>query len=142
MALREAMARDGSAAYGGRIRPEEVAITRGCSQAFCAAIRTLAGPGKEEILSMPDMFNHKKCLDMQRIRAVVLRCGHGMVPEAAVAARLVSARTRAIVLVSPDTPSGAEYPGRGAARPHGARGLRAGRGRDLSRFRQPRGGAA
>lgn len=109
-ALREAVARDWSVAYGGRILPAQVAITQGCNQAFCAAIQTLAGPGDEIILPLPWYFNHKMWLDMQGIRAVGLHCGQGMIPDADEAARLVTDRTRAIVLVSPNNPSGAEYP--------------------------------
>ncbi len=108
--LREAVARDWSRAYGGSIRPDEVAITQGCNQAFCATIQTLAGPGDEIILPLPWYFNHKMWLDMQGIRTVGLHCGQGMVPDAEAAAKLITDRTRAIVLVSPNNPSGAEYP--------------------------------
>ncbi|WP_199260670.1 aminotransferase [Paracoccus binzhouensis] len=108
--LREVVARDWSRAYAGTIRPDEVAITQGCNQAFCAAIQTLARAGDEVILPTPWYFNHKMWLDMQGIRAVPLRCGPGMLPDAEAAARLISDRSRAIVLVSPNNPSGAEYP--------------------------------
>ena len=108
--LREAVARDWNRDYGGDIRAGEVAITQGCNQAFCAAIQTLAAPGDEIILPLPWYFNHKMWLDMQGIRAVGLHCGQGMIPDADEAARLVTDRTRAIVLVSPNNPSGAEYP--------------------------------
>ena len=109
-ALREAVARDWSAAYGATIAPSQVAITQGCNQAFCAAIQTLAGPGDEIILPLPWYFNHKMWLDMQGITAVGLHCGQGMIPDAAEAAKLITGRSRAIVLVSPNNPSGAEYP--------------------------------
>ena len=70
--LREAVARDWSRAYGGTIRADQVAITQGCNQAFCAAIQTLAAPGDEIILPLPWYFNHKMWLDMQGIRTVGL----------------------------------------------------------------------
>ena len=108
--LREAVARDWSRAYGGSIRAGQVAITQGCNQAFCAAIQTLAGAGDEIILPLPWYFNHKMWLDMQGIRTAGLHCGQGMIPDVAEAARLITDRTRAIVLVSPNNPSGAEYP--------------------------------
>ena len=108
--LREAVARDWNRDYGGDIRAGEVAITQGCNQAFCAAIQTLAAPGDEIILPLPWYFNHKMWLDMQGIRTVGLHCGQGMIPDAAEAAKLITDRTRAIVLVSPNNPSGAEYP--------------------------------
>lgn len=108
--LRAEVAAQWSAAYGGTILPAQVAITQGCNQAFCAIMATLAGAGDEVILPTPWYFNHKMWLDMQGVRAVPLPCGPGMVPEPEAAARLVGPRTRAIVLVSPNNPTGAEYP--------------------------------
>ncbi|MTH65022.1 aminotransferase [Paracoccus shanxieyensis] len=108
--LRDAVARDWSRDYGGTIRPAQVAITQGCNQAFCAVMQTLAGPGDQIILPLPWYFNHKMWLDMQGIGAVGLHCGQGMIPDAAEAEKLLTDRTRAIVLVSPNNPSGAEYP--------------------------------
>lgn len=108
--LREAVAREWSRAYGASLTPAHVAITQGCNQAFCAALTTLAGAGDEVIIPVPWYFNHKMWVDMQGVRAVPLACGDDMIPDAQAAARLVTDRTRAIVLVSPNNPSGAEYP--------------------------------
>ncbi|AGT07870.1 aminotransferase [Paracoccus aminophilus] len=108
--LRAAVAAEWSRAYGGTLSPDHVAITQGCNQAFCAAIATVAGQGDEVIIPVPWYFNHKMWLEMQGVKAVPLSCGPGMVPEAEAAARLISARTKALVLVSPNNPSGAEYP--------------------------------
>ncbi|WP_278877500.1 aminotransferase [Paracoccus yeei] len=109
-ALREAVAARWSADYGGSVAPAQVAITQGCNQAFCAAIQTLARAGDHVILPLPWYFNHKMWLDMQGIGAVGLPCGPGMIPDAGQAAALITERTRAIVLVTPNNPSGAEYP--------------------------------
>ena len=108
--LRAEIARQWSAAYGGAIRPDQVAITQGCNQAFTAAMSTLAGAGDEVILPTPWYFNHKMWLDMQGITTVPLPAGPGLIPQADQAARLITPRTRAIVLVSPNNPGGAEYP--------------------------------
>ena len=108
--LRGAVAAEWTRAYGGMVSPGNVAITQGCNQAFCAAIATLARAGDEVIIPVPWYFNHKMWLDMQGVTAVPLACGQGMVPDAEAAAALISDRTRAIVLVSPNNPSGAEYP--------------------------------
>ncbi|MCL4187218.1 MAG: aminotransferase [Rhodobacteraceae bacterium] len=109
-ALREAVAARWTAAYGGRIEPAQVAVTAGCNMAFCAALATLAGPGEEVILPAPWYFNHRMWLDMQGVRTVPLACGEGMLPDPAAAAALVGPATRAIVLVTPNNPTGAEYP--------------------------------
>ena len=108
--LRAEVASQWSAAYGGSIAPDQVAITQGCNQAFCAALAVLAGAGDEVILPTPWYFNHKMWLDMAGCRAVPLPTGAGLVPDAADAARLITPRTRAIVLVSPNNPGGVEYP--------------------------------
>jgi aspartate/methionine/tyrosine aminotransferase len=108
--LRAEIAQQWSAAYGGAIRPDQVAITQGCNQAFTAAMSTLAGAGDEVILPTPWYFNHKMWLDMQGITTVPLPAGPGLIPQADQAAKLITPRTRAIVLVSPNNPGGAEYP--------------------------------
>ena len=109
-ALRAEIASQWSAAYGGVIQPEQVAITQGCNQAFCAVMSTLAGAGDEVILPTPWYFNHKMWLDMQGVKTVPLPAGEGLIPVAEEAARLITDRTRAIVLVSPNNPGGSEYP--------------------------------
>ena len=109
-ALRSEIAAQWSAAYGGVIRDDQVAITQGCNQAFCAVMSTLAGAGDEVILPTPWYFNHKMWLDMQGVKTVPLPAGAGLIPQAEAAAQLITDRTRAIVLVSPNNPGGAEYP--------------------------------
>lgn len=109
-ALRAEIASQWSLGYGGQVAPEQVAITQGCNQAFCAVLSTLAGAGDEVILPTPWYFNHKMWLDMAGIGAVPLATGPGLIPEADKAATLITDRTRAIVLVSPNNPGGVEYP--------------------------------
>ena len=109
-ALRAEVAAQWSLAYGGEIAADQVAITQGCNQAFCAATATLAGSGDEILLPTPWYFNHKMWLDMAGIKAVPLATGAGLLPDPAAAAALIGPRTRAIVLVSPNNPGGVEYP--------------------------------
>jgi len=108
--LREAVASEWSDAYGGGVDGGDVAITSGCNQAFAAAVATLAAAGDEVLLPTPWYFNHKMWLDMSGIRAVPMPCGAGMLPDLEAATALITDRTRAIVLVTPNNPTGAEYP--------------------------------
>ncbi|MDT8853652.1 aminotransferase [Paracoccaceae bacterium Fryx2] len=109
-ALRAEIAQQWSAAYGGTITPDQVAITQGCNQAFTAVMSTLAGAGDAVILPTPWYFNHKMWLDMQGVTTIPLPTGPTLIPDAALAASLITPRTRAIVLVSPNNPGGVEYP--------------------------------
>ncbi len=109
-ALRAEIAAQWSASYGGQIDPAQVGITSGCNQAFAAAIAALCGEGDEVILPVPYYFNHRMWLDMAGVATVPLVCGADMVPTVDAAEALITDRTRAIVLVSPNNPCGVEYP--------------------------------
>ena len=109
-ALRAELASQWSAGYGGTIISDQVAVTAGCNQAFAAALSTLAGAGDQVIIPTPYYFNHKMWLDMEGVEAVALPTGDDLIPDPDQAARLITDRTRAIVLVSPNNPCGTEYP--------------------------------
>ena len=111
-ALRAALARDMGDFYGAAIAAEDVGITAGCNQAFCLALLALARAGEEVILPLPYYFNHQMWFDMQGITArhLPLRPERGGVPDPADAAALIGPKTRAIVLVTPNNPTGAIYP--------------------------------
>jgi aspartate/methionine/tyrosine aminotransferase len=110
--LRRAFAAHLGADYRASVEAENVAITSGCNQAFCVAVSALAGPGDEVVLAVPYYFNHLMWLQMQGIEPVCLpfdaaepgRLSLDRIQEA------VTPRTRAVVLVSPCNPTGAEFP--------------------------------
>lgn len=108
--LRAALARRISALYGGTVTAEQVALTSGCNQAFCAAVATLAGPGDEVILPRPWYFNHHMWLTMQGVKTVPLTTGPDLLPTLDDCAALITPRSKAIVLVTPNNPGGVEYP--------------------------------
>jgi len=108
--LRAELAQRTARIYGGSVEAEQIAITSGCNQAFAAAIAALCGEGDEVIVPVPWYFNHKMWLDMAGAVAVPLKCESDMMPDPWDAARLITPRTRAIVLVTPNNPAGVEYP--------------------------------
>ena len=109
-ALRERLAADWAAHYGGAVSAGHVAITSGCNQAFAAAVSTLAGAGDNLVVPVPFYFNHAMWLSMAGIEARLHETGPDLLPDPDAVAALIDGRTRAIVLVTPNNPCGVEYP--------------------------------
>jgi aspartate/methionine/tyrosine aminotransferase len=110
--LRQAYAAELSRTYEGRIEPEDTAITAGCNMAFFAAMMLLAHRGEAVLLPTPWYFNHQMSLDMLGIepRPLPCRAENGFVPRVEDAEALIDEKVRAIVLVTPNNPTGAVYP--------------------------------
>ncbi len=108
--LRAELAEQIGAHYSAPVSTEQVAITSGCNQAFSAVISAITDQGDEVILPTPWYFNHKMWLDMAGVKAVDLPCGDDLLPDPDSARTLITEKTRAITLVTPNNPGGVEYP--------------------------------
>ena len=110
--LRTALAAEINRIYSGDVQPGEVAITAGANLAFTMAITILCGAGDQVMLPVPWYFNNAMALSMQGIETLPLPCRaeDAFVPDPDRAAALITPRTRAIVLTTPNTPTGAVYP--------------------------------
>tara|TARA_B100000767_G_C19724103_1_gene518664 strand:+ start:18 stop:1202 length:1185 start_codon:yes stop_codon:yes gene_type:complete len=93
-----------------KLSSANIGITAGCNQAFAAAITSVAQADDQIILPSPWYFNHKMWLDMLGIRTIVLNTGTTLIPDANEASKLITNKTKAIVLVNPNNPTGIEYP--------------------------------
>ena len=107
-ALREALAGHLSEDYVGDIDASQIAITAGCNQAFSVATDILTEPGDEVLLPVPYYFNHQMWLEMRSLRPVFIHRA-GSTLSASDFETHVTERTRALVLVNPDNPTGTEY---------------------------------
>lgn len=108
--LRSTLATGISTHYAGNVQDRQVAITSGCNQAFSATISAITGEGDEIILPTPWYFNHKMWLDMAGVTTIPLQTGADLLPDPDHAEALITERTRALVLVTPNNPGGVEYP--------------------------------
>ncbi len=110
--LRAELSQHFSTFYGGDIGTGDILISSGCNQAYCLAILALARAGDEVILPAPYYFNHQMWLEMQGItpRHLPCRAERGGVPDPEEAKTLIGPKTKAIVLVTPNNPTGAVYP--------------------------------
>ncbi len=102
------MARD----YAGHIAASQVAITTGCNQAFAAAIMSVAAAGDCVVMPTPWYFNHQMWLKMLGIgiQSIPAFSGGQNYPDVEAAERAITEKTRAIVLCTPNNPTGAIYP--------------------------------
>ncbi len=110
--LRTALSAHLSDQYSGDVQAADIAVTAGGNQAFCLAALALCGAGDNVIIPAPYFFNHQMWFQMQGIEARYLRCDakSGMLPNPRDAEQLIDQRTRAIMLVTPNNPTGAIYP--------------------------------
>lgn len=110
--LRAALAVDMNRVYGADLAAKDIAITSGANLAFTMALTVLCGIGDQVMLPVPWYFNHAMAVTMQGLEPLPLPCRaeDGFVPDPERAAALITPRTRVIVLVSPNNPTGAVYP--------------------------------
>jgi len=98
--------------YDAQIAPDNLCLTIGASQAFWLAIVTLCQAGDEVVVQSPYYFDHPMALDMLGIRGVYAPFDEASagLPSPVVIESLITARTRAILLVTPSNPTGVIIP--------------------------------
>ncbi|NMD07602.1 MAG: aminotransferase, partial [Phyllobacteriaceae bacterium] len=111
-ALRAAHAAHMGADYGATIAADHVAITTGCNQAFAAAVMAVAKAGDNVVIPVPYYFNHQMWLTMLGIGlSTIPAFAEGRAyPSVEDAAAAIGPQTRAIILCTPNNPTGAVYP--------------------------------
>lgn len=87
-----------------------VVVTAGGNMAFLNAVLAITDPGDEVILPVPFYFNHEMALTMIGCRAVPVRTDANYQLALDAIGDAITSRTRAIVTVSPNNPTGAVYP--------------------------------
>jgi aspartate/methionine/tyrosine aminotransferase len=105
-------------AIAGKLRAEngfdpddgaEIMVTAGSNSAFLNAVLAVADPGDEFILPMPYYFNQEMAIRMCGATPVPVPVRDDWQLDVDAIARAIGPRTRAIVTVSPNNPTGAVY---------------------------------
>jgi len=98
-------------AHDNRIdcRHSEVIVAAGSNMAFLHAILAIADPGDAVLIIAPYFFNHEMALRFANIHPVVVPADVDYVPDLDALKNAITPRTRAIVTVSPNNPTGAVY---------------------------------
>lgn len=119
-ALRAALAAELSLMYKADITAHDMAITAGCNMAFYSVLTALTTPAENAvILPLPSYFNHTMTLSLCDVKAEYIPCDTGdFTPSLGAARELLEQekqqqqpqpRIAAILLTSPNNPTGAVY---------------------------------
>ncbi|NMG23069.1 pyridoxal phosphate-dependent aminotransferase [Brasilonema bromeliae] len=86
-----------------------IVVTAGSNMAFMNAVLAITSVGDEVILNTPYYFNHEMAITMAGCRPVLVKCdeNYQLRPEAIASA--ITPKTRAVVTISPNNPTGAVY---------------------------------
>lgn len=98
--------------------PENIVVTNGAKQAIYETLQAICGPGDEVLIPSPYWVTFPEAVRLAGAKPVFVPTSAHQLDLAAVA-RAVTKRTRAIVINSPNNPTGAVYPAsvlRGLAR--------------------------
>ncbi|MFZ9679020.1 MAG: pyridoxal phosphate-dependent aminotransferase [Quisquiliibacterium sp.] len=88
----------------------EIMVTAGSNSAFLTAVLAIADPGDELILPTPYYFNQEMAIRMCGCTPVLVPTRSDWQLDVDALARAITPRTRAIVTLSPNNPTGAVYP--------------------------------
>ena len=110
--LRAALARKLADFNGVHINPDsQIIVTPGSNQAFMVALMTILGRGDEVAIASPRYFNHHMAIELCGgvAREIHLSEESGFQMRMEDVERALTPRTRAVVINSPNNPSGAVY---------------------------------
>ena len=106
-AIAHKLARDNGLDVDDRRR---IVVTAGSNMAFMNAVLAITQPGDEIILQTPYYFNHEMAITMAGCQPVLVATDQDHQLQPAAIAAAITPRTRAIVTISPNNPTGAVYP--------------------------------
>ena len=106
-ALREKLLRENRIPIDAR---SDLMVSAGSNMAFLQAVLAVADPGDEFILPTPYYFNQEMALRMLGCKPVLVHTDANHQLDLAAIEAAITPRTRAIVTVSPNNPTGAVYP--------------------------------
>ncbi len=85
-------------------------VTAGGNLAFTNALLAIADPGDEVILQVPYYFNHEMAVTMASCKPVLVPTDSNYQLQPKLIRAAITNRTKAIVTISPNNPTGAVYP--------------------------------
>ena len=91
------------------LNDREIVVTAGSNMAFLNVVLAITDPGDEIILQTPFYFNHEMAIEIASCRAVLVPTNEHYQLQPDLIRAAITARTRAIVTISPNNPTGVVY---------------------------------
>jgi alanine-synthesizing transaminase len=94
--------------HGAEVNPDHILLTTSTSESYSFLFRLLCDPGDEVLVAQPSypLFDFLATLDDVRLRPYPLFYDHGWWIDFAELERSITSRTRAILVVHPNNPTG------------------------------------
>lgn len=108
--LRAALSRKLEEVNGVAAAPEDILVTNGAKQAVYEVLQALCEPGDEVLIPAPCWVTFPESVKLAGGVPVLVPAGPDHQLDLAALERAVTARTRAIILNTPNNPTGAVYP--------------------------------
>ena len=108
--LRETIAQKLSRENEIQCEADHVVFTAGSNMAFLHAVLAIADVGDEIVLPSPYFFNHGMAIAIAGCKLVSVPCKSDYQLDLEAIEQAITSRTRAVVTVSPNNPTGAVYP--------------------------------
>ena len=89
---------------------DRLMVTAGSNMAFMNAVMAIADAGDEVILPKPYYFNHEMAITMLGVTPIIVEPEQNMLPTLEAIEEAITSRTRAVVTISPNNPSGMVFP--------------------------------
>jgi aspartate aminotransferase len=108
---REAVAKQLAAETGVRLTRNQVVMTCGAAGALNVVLKTILNPGEEVVLFSPFFVEYVNYIDNHGGVTRIVPTGDGFLPEPDTLEQAVTEKTRAVLINSPNNPTGVVYGG-------------------------------
>jgi len=108
--LRAEVAKRAEADFGLRFAPEQIVVTAGAKIAIGQALLCLVNPGDEVLIPAPFWTSYPEMVKLAEGVPVPVPCNAAFHPQVAALEAAWTPRTRALLLNTPNNPTGAVYP--------------------------------
>jgi len=95
--------------YGVKLTAAEVIMTVGAAGALNVALKTLLNPGEEVIVFSPYFVEYLNYIDNHGGKPIIVPTDKNFQPDIAKLAATINPKTKAVIINSPNNPTGAVY---------------------------------